>query len=71
MRIDGPAFRGRPLGHRLDPLRCILDTLEPDDFLVIVKSLLAAYEFDDEQELDARLLLDSQEVWLRRGYVTA
>ena len=32
MRIDGPAFRGRPLGHRLDPLRCSLAELDPDVF---------------------------------------
>lgn len=29
MRIDGPFFRGRSLGHRLDPLRCILNRPEP------------------------------------------
>lgn len=39
MRIDGPAFRGRPLGHRLDPLRCELGELEPDAFDSVVDDL--------------------------------
>lgn len=45
MRIDGPAFRGRPLGHRLDPLRCGLAELDPDVFDRVVDDLLAAHLF--------------------------
>jgi hypothetical protein len=59
MRIDGPAFRGRPLGHRLDPLRCVLDELDPDTFDRVVDSLLDAYLFRGATEWDAtRLIAD-------------
>lgn len=57
MRIDGPSFRGRPLGHRLDPLRCELDVLEPNDFETIVSDLLASYGYMVEHHLDADRLL--------------
>lgn len=57
MRIDGPAFRGRPLGHRLDPLRCALDELDPDAFDRVVDSLLDAYWFRDVTERDATRLI--------------
>ena len=42
MRIDGPAFRGRPLGHRLDPLRCGLAELDPDAFDRVVAAVNAS-----------------------------
>lgn len=56
MRIDGPAFRGRPLGHRLDPLRCALDELDPEVFDGVVDSLLDAHLFRDVTERDATRL---------------
>jgi len=57
MRIDGPAFRGRPLGHRLDPLRSQLGELEPEDFEAVVNDLLRAHGYKIEEELDPGLLL--------------
>jgi hypothetical protein len=61
MRIDGPAFRGRPLGHRLDPLRCALAELDPDVFDRVVDSLLDAYLFRDITERDATRLINSRD----------
>ena len=59
MRIDGPAFRGRPLGHRLDPLRCELAPLAPTDFDTVVHALLAAHQYRRREELDpSRALAD-------------
>ena len=52
MRIDGPAFRGRPLGHRLDPLRCEFAQLDPDIFERLVQALLDAHLFRDVQFVD-------------------
>lgn len=57
MRIDGPSFRGRPLGHRLDPLRCQLATLDPDDFQVVVHAVLAAHGYRPVEDLDPGLAL--------------
>ena len=57
MRIDGPAFRGRPLGHRLDPLRCDLAELHPKVFMDVVDDLLKAHRFKMEKELDVNNLL--------------
>jgi hypothetical protein len=57
MRIDGPSFRGRPLGHRLDPLRSQLDVLDPDEFELLVTDLLAACNYRVEQELESSDLL--------------
>jgi hypothetical protein len=57
MRIDGPAFRGRPLGHRLDPLRCGLAELDPDVFDRVVDDLLAAHMFTGGMERDATRLI--------------
>lgn len=45
MRIDGPSFRGRPLGHRLDPLRSQIGVCEPGFFARLVDSLLGAHDF--------------------------
>jgi hypothetical protein len=61
MRIDGPAFRGRPLGHRFDPLRCELAPLDADQFEQVVGDLLTAYDFRAEQSLDPGSLLDNVE----------
>jgi hypothetical protein len=46
MRIDGPAFRGRPLGHRLDPIRSVLKSPSPDVWVGVVDRLLEAHDFD-------------------------
>lgn len=45
MRIDGPSFRGRPLGHRLDPLRSQIGVCEPALFARLVNRILAAHDF--------------------------
>lgn len=70
MRIDGPAFRGRPLGHRLDPLRCTLAELDPEVFDSVVDDLLKAHLFIDITELDGTRLIaggDGQRVRLLTG----
>lgn len=51
LRIDGPSFRGRPLGHRYDPLRSILAAPSADDFSEIVHALLNAHEFKRERDV--------------------
>lgn len=45
MRIDGPAWRGRPLGHGIDPLRSSLAPMPPELFLEVVSGLLSAHDF--------------------------
>jgi hypothetical protein len=45
LRMDGPDFRGRPLGHRFDPLRCELNLFAPQDFRDLVERLLKAHDF--------------------------
>jgi hypothetical protein len=45
MRIDGPAFRGRPLGHRLDPLRSVLSNPANDRWVEMVTRVLQAHDF--------------------------
>ncbi len=57
MRIDGPGWRGRPLGHRLDPLRCELAPMESVAFTSLVLDLLAAHDFRVETQLDASALV--------------
>jgi len=52
LRIDGPAFRGRPLGHRLDPLRNELEPMDPALFRAVVSDLLGAHEFRHQQDVD-------------------
>lgn len=54
MRIDGPLFRGRPLGHRLDPLRCTLSPMEPAAFSAMIGRLLDVHGFRKSRQLDAR-----------------
>lgn len=51
LRIDGPPFRGRPLGHRFDPLRSELAVLPPDDFEELVDKLLDAHDFRPTREI--------------------
>lgn len=45
MRIDGPAFRGRPLGHHMDPLRSEVAPPEPATWAQMVWRLLQAHDF--------------------------
>lgn len=56
LRIDGPTFRGRPLGHRFDPLRSELDAMHPKDYDALCDRLLRAYDFRPAEELDASAL---------------
>jgi len=49
MRIDGKAWRGRPLGHGYDPLRSELDRFDPPVFTAIVSRLLEAHDFQIER----------------------
>ena len=58
LRLDGPDFRGRPLGHRYDPLRSELDVLAPTDFAAMVERLLAAHEFRAQREVNLAAMLD-------------
>lgn len=53
MRIDGPAFRGRPLGHRFDPLRSEMSPPPPALFEKIVDRVLSAHGFRVENTLAA------------------
>lgn len=46
MRIDGPAFRGRPLGHRIDPLRSELATPSDELWSALVRGILEAHEYE-------------------------
>lgn len=46
MRIDGPSFRGRPLGHRIDPLRSKLAPLPRDLWAALVGAILEAHEYE-------------------------
>jgi hypothetical protein len=52
LRLDGPDFRGRPLGHRLDPLRSELDRLPPKQFEALVNRLMEVHEFRPVREVD-------------------
>lgn len=45
MRIDGPTFRGRPLGHRVDPLRSVLAPPAADVWERMVTRVLQAHDF--------------------------
>jgi hypothetical protein len=53
MRIDGPAFRGRPLGHRLDPLRSVLNCPPIEIWLGLVMRLLEAHDFVEKSRSQA------------------
>ncbi|MFP4498754.1 MAG: hypothetical protein ACLFQV_11130 [Vulcanimicrobiota bacterium] len=45
MKINGPAYRGRILGHHLDPLGCIPKQIEPLVFEAMVKDILNAHHY--------------------------
>ncbi len=74
LRLDGPEFRGRPLGHRFDPLRSELESLAPEDFDALVGRLLDAHDFRPIREIDVAPLLDrpigSARAVLGRLYLT-
>ena len=57
MRIDGPFFRGRPLGHRLDPLRCVPERLEPAIYVRLVQRLLAVHDYRATESLEPATFL--------------
>jgi len=57
MRVDGPAWRGRPLGHQFDPLRSELANLEPGTFAELVEALLTAHDYRIDRRLDAASIL--------------
>lgn len=59
MRIDGPFFRGRPLGHRLDPLRCCLAPIEPSVYVALVERLLAEHDYRVSELLPAGQLIET------------
>jgi len=48
MRIDGPAFRGRPLGHRLDPLRSVILPPDPTVWTGLVERILQVHGFRED-----------------------
>ena len=56
MRIDGPQWRGRPLGHRID-LRSEMNPMPPDDFRALVERLLEVHGYELQETLDAGSLL--------------
>lgn len=45
IRIDGPAFRGRPLGHRIDPLRSVLAAPTADVWVEMATRILQVHDF--------------------------
>lgn len=45
MRIDGPAFRGRPLGHRVDPLRSVIACPPSGLWSEMVTRVLEVHDF--------------------------
>jgi hypothetical protein len=56
MRVDGPFFRGRPLGHRLDPLRCSLNKLEPAVYVSLIQRLLEVHDYRVAETLNPAVL---------------
>ena len=61
MRIDGPLFRGRPLGHRLDPLRCTLKQMAPAAFSAMIRRLLEVHRFEVKECLDFTRIFPNSE----------
>lgn len=70
IRIDGPLFRGRALGHRLDPLRCTLEKFEPAVFCRVVTRLLDVHGYDKKQDLDPALLFPNESVGIQHAAFT-
>jgi hypothetical protein len=59
LRIDTPSFRGRPLGHRIDPLRSTLREMDSDVFQALVMRLLEEHRYEIEEEIDPVPLFSS------------
>ncbi|MGC4821771.1 hypothetical protein ACLQ27_30225 [Micromonospora sp. DT63] len=62
MRIDGPAFRGRPLGHHYDPIRSQIACPASPAFERLIESLLAAHDFRVSERIDV-----AQDIGVFRG----
>lgn len=62
MRTDGPFFRGRPLGHRLDPLRCTLGQLEPAAFTKLIRRLLDVHGYHVGEVEDPAVLFGTKKI---------
>jgi hypothetical protein len=58
LRLDGPDFRGRPLGTATTPLRSELEPLAAAEFESLVARLLAAHEFRAAREIDLASMLE-------------
>jgi len=54
-----PLFRGRSLGHKLDPLRCSLDKLDSGVFLSMINDLLDSHGYSVTTELPITGLFSS------------
>lgn len=68
MRIDGPAWRGRPLGHGFDPLRSALAPMDSELFVDVVNGLLSAHDFRvGESALPLRDSLSTDGATVLRG----
>lgn len=52
MRIDGPSFRGRPLGHRFDPLRSQISVGSAELWSRLVTRILAVHDFREKYRKD-------------------
>jgi hypothetical protein len=59
IRIDGSSYKGRPLGHRLDPLRCVPEKFEPGDFENLVLRLLEVHSFKVQGTMDPEVLFQN------------
>jgi hypothetical protein len=73
MRVDGPAWRGRPLGHGIDPLRSGLEPMRPELFVDVMSGLLAAHDFRLAEPADSirdQLSAESPTVLQGRMYLT-
>jgi Domain of unknown function (DUF4365) len=53
LRIDGPQWRGRPLGHNLDPLRSEINQLDSETYLSLIYRLLEAHGYDVTRDYPA------------------
>lgn len=51
MRIDGPSFRGQPLGHRFDPLRSVFESPGLELWEHLIRELLRHHGFAVQEEL--------------------
>ncbi|HXH36970.1 MAG TPA: DUF4365 domain-containing protein [Plantibacter sp.] len=73
MRIDGPAWRGRPLGHGIDPLRSALAPMPRELFIDIVNGILSAQDFrltPPVETVKSHLSANSPTVLRGRMYLT-